>query len=68
MTYDHFIPFSKGGSFEQDNILPCCSGCNSSKNNSDFERWYEKQDFFNEDKALLVIGFINEKKKAKALD
>lgn len=46
LTYDHFIPFSKGGSFTKENIIPACKFCNSSKNNSDFEKWYKSYKYF----------------------
>lgn len=58
MTYDHFIPFSKGGSFTKDNIVPACSFCNSSKNNSFFDEWYPKQEFFNEDNEKKISEFV----------
>jgi 5-methylcytosine-specific restriction endonuclease McrA len=31
LTWDHFVPLSKGGSHAGDNLLPCCKSCNSSK-------------------------------------
>lgn len=68
LTYDHFIPFSKGGSFGQENILPCCSSCNSSKNNKDFKKWYQLQDFYSVDKEQAVIDFINSKRKEMAFN
>lgn len=61
LTYDHFIPFSKGGSFGQENILPCCKLCNSRKNNKDFNEWYRNQLFYSEDKEKVIIDFINSK-------
>lgn len=37
-SYDHFVPLSKGGGFEINNIVPACSSCNSAKHNkSPFE-------------------------------
>ena len=36
---DHFIPFSKDGPYTPDNIVPACSRCNHSKNDSDPEDW-----------------------------
>jgi 5-methylcytosine-specific restriction endonuclease McrA len=66
LTYDHFIPFSKGGGFGQDNILPCCSRCNSSKNNKDFKEWFRAQSFYSEDKEKLITDFIYRKCKEAA--
>ena len=60
LTYDHFIPFSKGGPFTQSNIIPACGSCNSSKNDNDFEEWYIKQPFYSEDRRRAILDYINE--------
>ncbi|MEQ6357870.1 HNH endonuclease signature motif containing protein [Lysinibacillus sp. M3] len=58
LTYDHFIPFSKGGSFGKDNIVPCCTTCNSSKNNKDFITWYPKQIFYDMEQEQKILNFF----------
>lgn len=61
LTYDHFIPLSKGGFLSVENTVPCCKNCNSSKNNRDFQEWYRKQDFYssaNEDKIYEYFEFV----------
>ncbi len=58
LTYDHFIAFSKGGSFKQNNILPCCKKCNSSKNDKDFAEWYIKQSFYSEEREQKIVEYI----------
>lgn len=35
MTMDHFIPLSRGGAHSPHNIVPACSGCNTSKHAMD---------------------------------
>lgn len=58
LTYDHFIPFSKGGTFTEDNIIPACSRCNASKNDKEFIQWYSNQDFYSFDKMDKVFDFL----------
>jgi hypothetical protein len=33
LTQEHIVPFSKGGEYSVDNIIPACRFCNSSKHN-----------------------------------
>ena len=40
MTLDHVYPRDFGGPSITDNLVPCCSHCNSSKGNKTFENWY----------------------------
>jgi 5-methylcytosine-specific restriction endonuclease McrA len=40
--HDHSIPRSRGGAFHPDNLVPCCRGCNKSKNartSNEFKRY-----------------------------
>jgi hypothetical protein len=46
LTVEHVLALTKGGLDEAPNILPACSTCNSSKNNSPVEDWYRRQQFF----------------------
>lgn len=59
LTYDHFIPFSKGGSFTKENLIPCCQKCNSSKSNIMFKDWYNKKDFYSVERANKVMNYLN---------
>lgn len=61
-TYDHFIPFSKGGKFELGNIVPACASCNASKNNNSFGVWYKKKDFYNEKRKQNILDFTSKHK------
>ena len=58
ITYDHFIPFSKGGDFSNRNILPCCKKCNSSKNNKNFISWYKSQKFYSTFQQRRIELFV----------
>lgn len=59
LTYDHFIPFSSGGSFTKENLIPCCQSCNSSKGKKVFKEWYSNQSFYDETKEIKVINYLN---------
>jgi 5-methylcytosine-specific restriction endonuclease McrA len=38
-TIDHIIPLSKNGTNFEDNLVPCCRYCNSSKSNKLISEW-----------------------------
>lgn len=59
LTYDHFIPFSKGGVFTVSNIIPACFKCNTSKNDREFLQWYSNQDFYSVDRMNKVFDFLD---------
>ena len=60
LTYEHFIPFSKGGSFKKDNIIPVCKRCNSSKRDIDFGLWYPRQSFYLSGREDSIIGYLKQ--------
>jgi 5-methylcytosine-specific restriction endonuclease McrA len=39
LTVDHFVPVSKGGNNDINNLIPCCPPCNSSKNAHNPIQW-----------------------------
>jgi 5-methylcytosine-specific restriction endonuclease McrA len=43
---DHFFPISKGGPDDEDNLVPACKTCNSSKHDSHPVAWLTKYDKF----------------------
>lgn len=63
MTFEHLHPFSKGGDFGKGNIIPCCSACNSSKNNKEFIEWYINKPFFSQKRFERIKEFIKSNKQ-----
>lgn len=55
LTKDHLIPISKGGTTTQDNIVPACSRCNSSKKDSEWHDWFMKQPFFSQERMNKIF-------------
>lgn len=43
LTADHIKPISRGGDTIMGNILPACHSCNSSKQDSSFDEWCNKE-------------------------
>ncbi len=43
LTMDHFVPLSRGGEHDIDNILPACWHCNSSKHTLTGFEFYERE-------------------------
>ena len=58
MTKDHLIPLKKQGMLVKDNTIPCCARCNSSKNDSHFEEWYQRQDFYLESREARIWDYV----------
>jgi 5-methylcytosine-specific restriction endonuclease McrA len=48
LTVEHVLALTKDGLDEAANIIPACTACNSSKNNSPIEDWYRQQEWFTE--------------------
>lgn len=67
MTYDHFHPFSKGGDFMKGNIVPACGSCNSSKNNTPFDEWYQKKKFYDEKRRIKVLKYVESNRQMALL-
>jgi len=57
LTIDHVIPLAKGGTHELKNLLPCCRSCNSSKNCSPVQSWYQSKPFFSEQRWEAIVKF-----------
>jgi 5-methylcytosine-specific restriction endonuclease McrA len=55
LTRDHLEPVSNGGTTTQDNIVPACASCNSSKGAEDFKRWFMRQPFFSQERLNRIF-------------
>lgn len=55
LTRDHLVAVSRGGTTAQDNIVPACGSCNSSKGADDFRDWFMKQPFFSQERLNRIF-------------
>lgn len=55
LTRDHLEPVKEGGRTTQDNIVPACSSCNSSKGASEWREWFMRQPFFSQDRMNRIF-------------
>lgn len=55
LTKDHLVPVSSGGATTQDNVVPACFSCNSSKGNKEFKEWFMSQPFFSQTRLNKVF-------------
>jgi hypothetical protein len=60
LAMDHFIPITKFGATSKNNIIPCCSKCNSSKNNKDFHQWYKRQSYYKKERYQKILDYIGD--------
>lgn len=63
LTIDHVIPQAKGGIDFITNVVCCCNDCNQSKGHQDWEKWYESQYFFTEERKNDIIAWQKQFKK-----
>lgn len=57
MTKDHLDPLHNGGELSFDNVVPACKSCNSSKKDNQWLSWYQKQDFYDKEKARKITEY-----------
>jgi 5-methylcytosine-specific restriction endonuclease McrA len=58
LQQEHFIPVVRGGGYTIGNIIPACKRCNSSKNDSAFEQWYRRQDYYSAERESKVYEYL----------
>lgn len=63
LTIDHVIPRSKGGIDSATNVVCCCFDCNQNKGYTPWEEWYEKQEFFTQERKNDILKWINVENK-----
>lgn len=58
LTKDHVDPLANGGRLNISNVVPACKSCNSSKKDSNWLAWYQKQDFYDKEKAKKICDYL----------
>lgn len=58
LVQEHFVPVKRGGEYTHNNIIPSCVRCNSSKSDSIFSEWYQKQSFYSKRKEQKILSFL----------
>ena len=52
---DHLEPIKEGGATTQDNIVPACASCNSSKGAREWREWFMEQPFFSQERMNRIF-------------
>jgi hypothetical protein len=65
LTLDHIIPQSKGGLDVTQNVVCCCHSCNHSKGHTPWQKWYEEQEFFTQERKNDIIQWMNTNNKTE---
>lgn len=62
LTLDHIVAYSNGGSNKETNLVTCCSKCNSSRGNRDYEEFAGKvADYLNHGcKQETIVNHIQD--------
>lgn len=58
LEQEHVIPVVKGGGYTQENIIPACGTCNSSKNARDLEEWYVSYRHYDEERLNKILDYV----------
>lgn len=61
LVQEHFIPVSKNGVYSEENIVPSCRSCNSSKRDKFFKDWYNTYMYYDKGREEKIQKFIKEK-------
>ena len=67
LEQDHFIALTQGGGYSQNNIIPTCRKCNSSKYTSDPFIWYPKQLFYSKSRETKILKYLGYKDQYQQL-
>lgn len=58
LTQEHVVPVVKFGEYTKSNIIPACPHCNLSKHDKDMHEWYFSQEFFSDERLLLIENYL----------
>lgn len=59
LTKDHLDPLANGGKLINQNTIPACRSCNSSKKDHQWLAWFQKQKFYDKDRAKKIADYIS---------
>jgi len=54
----HIIPKYRSGCSNRHNLIPACRRCNAHKGSEDMQAWYEKQEFFSQQKLDQIFCWV----------
>lgn len=60
LEIEHVVPISKGGEHHLGNIVPACTGCNSSKRSHDALQWYRSRSFYSESRWRKIQSVLEQ--------
>ena len=55
---EHFVPVSKNGAYDSNNIIPACPSCNAMKHTHSFFEWYPNQAFYSEEREHKILTYL----------
>ena len=64
---DHFLALSNDGPYTEDNIVPACKSCNSSKGNRPFSAWYPMHRYFSKKRESNIFKYLGYHKGVQQL-
>lgn len=59
LTKDHLDPLKNGGKLTFANVVPACKSCNSSKKDHQWMAWYQKQKYYDQQRARKITEYVN---------
>ena len=60
MTVDHIVPLKLGGTNALNNLVPACPNCNLKKGHRNVWEWWQRQEFFDLDRAILLTEIMKD--------
>ena len=57
-TLDHVKPRHKGGATVAGNLVPACQVCNRKKGSEEWRKWFNRQTFWSENRALRIQDWL----------
>jgi 5-methylcytosine-specific restriction endonuclease McrA len=59
-TLDHVRARSKGGETTRQNLISCCSNCNSRKGSTDWVSWFRRQSFWSAENEATIWLWLHQ--------